>query len=76
MKTSIVIFNDRKVPMNLQIQDVETIKEENHEQRFVQLKPLEMRRFDLDLPEGTIPFFKVWETGQALLSYVDSDIQF
>ena len=76
MKTSIVIFNDREIPMNLQIQDLDTIQDENHEHRFTQLKPLESRRFELDLPEGTIPFFKVWETGQALLSYVDSEIKF
>lgn len=76
MKTSIVIFNDRTIPINLQIQDMETMKEEDCERRYTQMKPLEMRRFDLDLPEGTIPFFKIWETGQALLSYIDDNFKF
>ena len=37
---------------------------------YHQLAPQEGKTFDVDAPEGAIPYVKVWETGTALLSYV------
>lgn len=37
------------------------------------LKPQEGRLFEVDAPEGSIPWVKVWETGTVLLSYVNPE---
>lgn len=37
---------------------------------YVHLAPAESRVFDIDAPEGSIPFVKRWERRVVLLSYI------
>lgn len=39
---------------------------------YFQLKPQEGRLFEIDSPEGSIPWVKRWENRIVLLSYVSS----
>jgi hypothetical protein len=40
--------------------------------RFVTLQPHTGQTFDLQCPDGAIPFVKDWDGGAILLSYMDS----
>lgn len=67
MQTEMTIFNDRKVPMRLQVQhDV------GGDDIYV-LAPMDMKTVTLRHPDNTRPYFKLWETGQALLSFISKD---
>ena len=37
------------------------------------LKPQESKVFEIDAPEGSIPYLKRWETRQILLTYLPAD---
>lgn len=63
MKTKIAIFNDLKKTMHLQVQH-EDMETDSHI-----LKPATMKIVEIDLGVDSIPYFKVWESGQALLSF-------
>lgn len=40
---------------------------------YTTLKPQEGKLFDIDAPEGAIPWIKRWETRAVLLSYVQPE---
>ena len=69
MKTKIAIFNDLQKTMNLQIQ-------ESDGSRYQTVYQATATMVEYEIPEGTIPFFKVWSTGQAFLSFIDSEVIF
>lgn len=64
MKTKFYVFNDRQKPMALHVQSI-------HSEAFFKLPPQSTEMVDLEIPDHTVPFLKVWESGQALLSYID-----
>ncbi len=69
MKTKICIFNDLQKTMILQIQELS-------EHRYQTIRQANAAMIEYDLPEGTVPYFKVWATGQAFLSYIDPEMKF
>ena len=44
-------------------------------EQHVVLRSGEGRFFELDAPEGGLPFVKVWETNQVLISWVDGSFE-
>lgn len=71
MKTAIVIFNDRKIPMGIRVQDANFDSFNFTGERYVSLKPATMSTIEIDIPEGCVPYLKVWENNTAFLSYID-----
>ena len=69
MKTKIAVMNDRNVFMYLQVQDKDG-------STYHSIHHAEAKVIEMNLPDNTVPFFKVWETGQALLSFIDSEVIF
>lgn len=69
MKTKIAIFNDRTTPMTLRVLDQNTLNSDDMG-TWHSLSPADMRIVEIEIPEGTIPFLKIWETGAALLTYM------
>lgn len=67
----ICIFNDRKTVMHLQIQSI-THDRTTNERVDVPCGDHEIVEFTV--PSGSVPYFKVWETGQALLSSIDLNL--
>lgn len=65
MEHKVCIFNDRTRNMNLQVQNC------NGESYDVTVLPKAHFIASLELEEGQIPYFKIWETGQALISYIN-----
>ena len=65
MKTKMCIFNDRKIPMNLQIQD------DSGDNNYNLIMPGRFAIVEVYIEAGSIPYLKMWETGQALLSSVN-----
>jgi hypothetical protein len=64
MTHKICIFNDRKMPMRL------TVQHHDGESDYMAIQEQTSKLVELRL-YGEIPFFKVWETGQAFLSGID-----
>lgn len=71
MKATMLINNDRTVPMSLRIVSV---TDEPHEGRQVLIKPASIYLAELELPEGTVPYLKIWENGAAFLSYAQATV--
>lgn len=69
MKTKMCIFNDLQKLMHLQIQEADG-------SRYEIVYQANAVMIEYELPEGTVPYFKVWATGQALLSFIDSEVKF
>jgi hypothetical protein len=63
MRVKMVIFNDRKIPMNLQIHN------DSQGKSSTTIEPATYEVVEIEIKEGCIPYFKIWETGQALLSF-------
>ena len=68
MKTKIAIFNDRKIEMQVRIMDKGKYDHNYHE--FDTLKPASMGIFEIEIPDDSIPYFKVWENNVAFLSFI------
>lgn len=71
MKTQVCIFNDRTKVMQLQIQDGDGTGTAS---RYVSVHPATHVLVDIVLAEGQVPYFKIWETGQALLSSISPSV--
>ncbi len=73
----IYYLNDRKIPITVQTNGQLKRTPQNPyglpQIDYFQLKPQEGRLFEVDAPEGSIPWVKVWETGTVLLSYVNPE---
>jgi hypothetical protein len=67
----ILINNDRKVVMTLNVQDSSNLW--NGKDPYV-IQPTEMKLVSIDVPEGEIPYLKIWETGVALLSTINPKV--
>jgi len=68
MKTKMCIFNDRAIYMQLQIQD------SDNSNRYQSILPATHAVVELNIEEGQIPYLKVWESGQALISSIDPQV--
>lgn len=78
MKTKVCVNNDRRIPMNLQVQSYQPAipGEWRDNSTYHKLGLGEARVFEIEIPEGSIPYIKIWETGQALLSwYPDKEMK-
>jgi hypothetical protein len=73
----IYYFNDEKQPVTIQVngqlRPSATNKYGDPQIEYFTLKPLEARVFDVDAPEGSIPYVKRWESRMVLLSYLQAD---
>ena len=67
MSMKFVVLNDRNIPMNLQIQSW------GKEDKYQIIQPQECKIVELDVGDSAVPYLKIWETGQALLSYYPLD---
>jgi hypothetical protein len=65
MKHKVCIFNDRTRNMHLQVQNGDGASYD------VTVLPKTHFIAALELGEGQIPYLKIWETGQALISYIN-----
>lgn len=68
MKHKLMINNDRKIPMRIRVVDTSDVSWEG---RWFTIEPANIRSFTLDLPEGQMPYLKVWEDNVAFLSGVE-----
>lgn len=59
------------MPMSLQIQDLDQPYSWEHRQE--KIEPSFMKIIEINIPEGTIPYFKVWENNTAFLSYINPE---
>ncbi len=66
MKTKFCVFNDRKIQMNLQVQNAPDTDLAD----FRKIAPITMAVMDIEIPDGAYPYLKIWENEQALLSYI------
>jgi hypothetical protein len=64
----VMIMNDRKSPMLLKVQDVVTAEVE-----LVSIGEAQAKVVELNLPENSIPYFKIWENNVAFLSSINKD---
>ena len=73
----IYYFNDEKQPVTIQVngqlRPSATNKYGDPQIEYFTLNPLEARVFDVDAPEGSIPYVKRWESRMVLLSYLQAD---
>lgn len=65
----IAIMNDRTVQMRLRIVGM---NDKPWEGNSYLIQPAELKIVEIELPEGTFPYLKIWETGQAFLSGIDA----
>jgi hypothetical protein len=73
----IYYFNDEKQPVTIQVngqlRPSSTNKHGDPQIEYFILDPLEARVFNVDAPEGSIPYVKRWENRFVLLSYLQAD---
>jgi hypothetical protein len=73
----IYYFNDEKQPVTIQVngqlRPPSINKYGDPQIEYFTLKPLEARVFEVDAPEGAIPYVKRWENRFVLLSYLQAD---
>ena len=69
-KMKIVINNDRKIPMHLRVFGV---NDSTGDGKLHILKECEIKAIKIEIPEGCCPYIKIWENGDAFLSYIDSE---
>lgn len=67
MKTKLYVINDRSIKMILRVQAIEKPWED---QSFHVLQPAEGKLIEFEIPEGSFPYIKIWETGQAMISWM------
>ena len=68
MKHKICIFNDRIHPMRVTIQNCNT------EDTVELIYPHQYKFLEVTVKNDQVPYFKVWETGQALLSGIYANL--
>ena len=66
-KFKVFYFNDREKSAGVRVLRSD---DEGYEVRAV-LSPGEGRYFEVEAPDGMVPFIKVWETNQVLISWID-----
>jgi hypothetical protein len=67
----IAIFNDRKIPMHLKIQTPLGVSRMD-QMEYRKLERATIQTVDIEIPKGTIPYFKIWETGEVFLSFMET----
>ena len=75
MKTQFCVFNDRNVTMMLQVQDNYIVEHGfmTPVSTYYRIEPQTTKTVPVNIPDGTIPYIKIWETGQAFISYVNAE---
>lgn len=73
MKTKFCVFNDRVKPVVLRI-DTPNMLSPMDTVQFIQIVPQGMKVVELEIPADTVPYLKIGESGQALLSYISDTI--
>lgn len=71
IKLKVVINNDRKIPMRLRVQ---CGSKEAWECDYYILQTSEVVTIEFEAPEETVPYFKIWEDGSALLGSVKCSV--
>lgn len=66
-KTSVYLFNDRKIKMKIRILDESEVKETEH----LELEPARGAHIPLVIGDGKVPFVKIWEDNSVLVSYIN-----
>lgn len=73
MITKLAVFNDRNVPMNVRMMGGSYNPDTSQE--YIIIPPQSHKLLELEIPEGSTPWFKLWENNTALFSYVSAGIQ-
>lgn len=65
-------FNDEQKPITVRIFDAtyDPTFQTDNQRHYHKLEPAEGKMFDVELPEGTVPFIKKW-VNMVMISYVD-----
>jgi hypothetical protein len=62
----IQVMNDRKIPMNLRVRGQ---SDEPWSGSYFLIEPASLKEVELEMPEGAVPFLKIWENNTAFLTY-------
>ena len=67
MKTKICLFNDREKPMICRVQGIDKDPEDYV---VVFIPPNRFDNIEFEIPEGAIPFIKIWDDNSVLVSHI------
>ena len=65
MKTTICLFNDRVVPMHVNVQSIDR---EPWDHVFVTIEPQELQYITYEIHHDEVPYVKVWESNTVFVS--------
>lgn len=74
MKTSLYVLNDRLIEMHLRVMDNRFSPATGEGEIWHTIAPSAGKLIEIDIPDDSVPFFKIWESNTAMLSYAGKDL--
>jgi len=70
MTGTICLFNDRVMRLKVSVQSSDR---DPCDHKLYTLEPTSLKYITYEIPEGSVPFIKVWENGNVFVSYVGKE---